>query len=101
MTELEASPTGRRLFALIRCEATASDRCSSGNRPERSSAVVTPPQERWAEALAILRMHREDVNLHVGQRIGELAIKGDVQGIASRTEIARLLDGLRCARSIS
>ena len=50
---------------------------------------MTPEQERWAEALAVHRMHGERAAEHVAERIGTLAVGGDQDGIDRWMEIAR------------
>jgi len=56
-------------------------------------------QERWAEALAVERQHGEDAPRFIAERIGELALAGDMEGVKRWREIAARLDDLR--RSIS
>lgn len=55
---------------------------------------MTPEQERWAEALAVLRLRGADARLHVAERIGALARAGDVAGVARWRSIAARLDQL-------
>ena len=54
---------------------------------------MTPDQERWAEALAIERLHGDKASVWVAERIGALALAGDTAGVARFKEIAaRLVD---------
>ena len=54
---------------------------------------MTPEQERWAEALAVLRMHGDAAETFIAERIAALAGAGDAQGIARWQEIGgRLLE---------
>lgn len=56
---------------------------------------LTPDQERWAEALAVERQHGEDAPRFIAERIGALALAGDLEGIERWKEIAAQLDMLR------
>ena len=56
---------------------------------------MTPNQERWAEALAVERQHGEDVPRFIAERIGALALAGDMEGVERWREIATRLDQLR------
>ena len=54
---------------------------------------MTPDEERWAEALAIERLHGDKAPVWVAERIGALALAGDTAGVARFKEIAaRLVD---------
>ncbi len=55
---------------------------------------MTPEQERWAEASAILRIHQDRARVFVAERIGALAIAGDIAGIKRWKEIAAKLQQL-------
>jgi hypothetical protein len=55
---------------------------------------VTPDQERYAEALAIERMHGADAPRWIAERIGSLAFVGDEAGVLRFIGIARRLDEL-------
>jgi len=55
---------------------------------------VTPEQERWAEASAILRIHQDRARVFVAERIGALAIAGDTAGVERWKEIAAKLQQL-------
>lgn len=55
---------------------------------------ITAEQERWAEALAVQRLHGDHARRHVAERIGALALAGDVAGIERWKAIARRLDQL-------
>jgi hypothetical protein len=56
---------------------------------------MNPDQERYAEALAIERLHGPDAPRWIAERIGALALAGDVAGVARFQEIAIRLDQLR------
>lgn len=54
---------------------------------------MTPEEERWAEALAIERLHGDKAPVWLAERIGALALAGDTAGVARFKEIAaRLVD---------
>jgi len=55
---------------------------------------VTPDEERWAEAMAIHSQHGDHAPVVVAERIGALAMKGDVGGIAHWKDIAARFDAL-------
>ncbi len=50
---------------------------------------MTPDQERWAEALAIERWKGADAPRWIAERIGALALAGDVAGVERFRAIAR------------
>lgn len=56
---------------------------------------MTPDEERWAEALAIERIHGDTAQDWVIDRITELAIEGDEAGVARFMDIINRLDQLR------
>ncbi|MGY2734706.1 DUF6961 family protein [Sphingomonas sp. UYP23] len=55
---------------------------------------VTSDEERWAEALAVHRVHGLHAPAHVAERISALAADGDQVGIDRWKEIAFRLDQL-------
>ena len=57
--------------------------------------MLTPDQERWAEALAIEKMHGERAPMWIAERLGALALEGNYAGIERMMEIAERLDQLR------
>lgn len=57
--------------------------------------AMTPDQERWAEALAIERLHGDRAPVWIAERIGALALAGDAAGVERFREIAARLDQLR------
>ncbi|WP_300114275.1 hypothetical protein [Sphingobium sp.] len=61
---------------------------------------MTPDQERYAEALAIERMHGAYAPQWIAERIGSLAMAGDEAGVLRLVEIARRLDELMCAPEV-
>jgi hypothetical protein len=58
------------------------------------AARMTPDQERWAEALAVHKQHGEGAPSFVAERIGALALAGDIDGIERWKAIAARLDQL-------
>jgi hypothetical protein len=60
---------------------------------------MTPDQERWAEALAIERLHGESATEFLAGRIGACALAGDDAGVERLRQIADRLDQLRNPRS--
>lgn len=55
---------------------------------------MTPDQERWAEALAVQRIHGTGARAHVAERLHALALAGDTAGVERWREIAVRLDRL-------
>ena len=53
---------------------------------------MTPDEERWAEALAIERIHGDRALVWVAERIGALALASDDAGVQRFKEIAARLD---------
>ncbi|GAA0294507.1 hypothetical protein GCM10009087_00340 [Sphingomonas oligophenolica] len=51
-----------------------------------------------AEALAVWRTHGERSAIHVAERIGALAINGDIAGVERWQQIAARLEPLLAAR---
>ena len=56
---------------------------------------MTPDQERWAEALAIERLHGDRAPVWIAERIGALALAGDAAGVERFREIAKRMEELR------
>ena len=42
---------------------------------------MTPDQERWAEALKVEQIHGDSAPAYVAERIGALALDGDLDGV--------------------
>ena len=61
---------------------------------------MTPDEERWAEALAVQRRHGEGAQVFIAERIGTLALEGDLSGIRRWKEIAARLDALAAASPV-
>lgn len=59
---------------------------------------MTTDEERWAEALAIERLHGDRAPVWIAERIGALALAGDAAGVARFKEIARRLDQMMAVR---
>lgn len=55
---------------------------------------MTADEERWAEALVVERLYGEKAPLHVAERIGALAMAGDISGVVRWREIAARLEKL-------
>lgn len=58
-------------------------------------ATELPEWEIWACAQAVERQYGEDGPRHIAERIGELALAGDVAGIATWKRIAAAFDAVR------
>ena len=58
-------------------------------------ADLTPERERFAEALAIERIHGETAPDFIAERIGALAAAGDEAGVRRWIEIADRFDRLQ------
>ncbi|SEM52925.1 hypothetical protein SAMN05192583_0525 [Sphingomonas gellani] len=56
--------------------------------------MFTPEQERWAEALAIYRMHGDRAAVWIAARVASLALAGDSAGVERFRQIAAKLDQL-------
>lgn len=56
--------------------------------------LIPSDKELWACASQVLKMHGDDAPRHVAERIGELALQGDAEGVATWKEIARRLSEL-------
>ncbi len=54
---------------------------------------------RWAEALAIERLHGDDAPRWIAERIGALALAGDADGIERFKGIARRMERMLVAPS--
>jgi hypothetical protein len=59
---------------------------------------ITPEQEPWAEALAIHLSQGDEAPLFVAQRLGALALGGDLAGIERWRRIAERLDAIRSCK---
>lgn len=57
--------------------------------------MIKRERERWAEALAIERVHGDTALLWIAERIGALALEGDEAGIERFKDIAARLAQLR------
>jgi hypothetical protein len=58
---------------------------------------MTPDQERWAEALAVERLHGARAPVWIAERIGALALAGDTAGVARFRQIAAKLGSIQRA----
>ncbi len=66
--------------------------------PELLRGNMTAEQERWAEALAVDRLHGGGAPRYIAERIGALALAGDADGLTRWREIAARLDKLIISR---
>ncbi|BBB13435.1 DUF6961 family protein [Sphingopyxis sp. FD7] len=62
---------------------------------------LSPEQHVWACALEVERQHGERANLFVAERIGALALTGDLAGVEMWKAIAKRLDQLGRADGVS
>ena len=62
---------------------------------------LSPDRERWAEALAVERMHGDQAGDFIAERIATLGSVGDVAGVARWTDIADRLMELQRAGGVS
>ena len=76
----------------LRCPGTLSRHADPGEGP------LTVEQERWAEALTILRQHGSDAPRWVAERVGALALAGDVAGVGRFADIAERMEQVLAAR---
>ena len=58
------------------------------------TGMIGDDRLRWAEALAIERLHGPDAPRWIAARVGALAEAGDMAGVARFREIARRYDRL-------
>ncbi len=56
---------------------------------------MAPDRELWACALEVERQHGDRAPVLVAERIGALALAGDVEGVDRWRTIAHCLDALR------
>lgn len=56
---------------------------------------MTTEQERWAEAIAVMKKHGDGVNAYLAERVATLAKSGDMAGVRRWWEIAKCCDQLR------
>lgn len=56
-------------------------------------------KEIWAAALHVERQYREDAPLFIAERIGAMAIAGDIKGVATWKAIATKLAQARALAS--
>ena len=61
--------------------------------------MMTPDQFRWAETLALEKLHGEAAPHFVAERIGALTLAGDAVGVEQLSQIADRLDALMCQAS--
>ncbi|MEO9229091.1 MAG: hypothetical protein ABI216_09130 [Devosia sp.] len=61
---------------------------------------MTPYEERWAEAVAVQRQHGNAALVFIAERIGALALEGDLAGVRRWKEIAARFDALNAAVSV-
>ena len=61
-------------------------------------ASLTPDEERTAEALAVWKRYGDQAPVHVAERIGALALAGDVLGVERWQAIASAFQHVADAR---
>ena len=61
--------------------------------------IDDPDAERWAEALAIEKLHGEDAPRWIAERIGVLAQAGDMAGVERFRQIAARFEEMLSSRS--
>lgn len=66
----------------------------------RVGARVTPDEERRAEAAAVQRQLGNAAPVFIAERIGALALEGDLAGVRRWKEIAARFDALNGAVSV-
>jgi hypothetical protein len=49
--------------------------------------MMTPEQERWAEAAMVQRLHGDGAQAHLAERIDDLLLKGDQAGVERWGEV--------------
>lgn len=57
--------------------------------------MISANQERWAEALAVEKMHGDRASQWIADRVTTLASAGDMAGVERMIAIATKLDQLR------
>lgn len=55
---------------------------------------MTRDQELWGMVLALVKQHGDQAPLEVAERIGQLAVQGEPQGVALWQEVAKRLNSL-------
>jgi hypothetical protein len=60
-----------------------------------TDGVMTPERELWACAIEIERQYGEAAPAFIAERIGALAMAGDVAGMARWKAIATCVDAMR------
>lgn len=55
---------------------------------------MTEDEERWAETLAIEKLHGDRAAVWIAERIGALALVGDVAGVERFKQIAARMEQL-------
>lgn len=71
---------------------------AEGSAQRGAGALLTPEQERWAEALAVERAHGEGTPAFIADRVRALALQGDGNGVQRWRDIAAKFDELQAAR---
>ena len=89
----DVGPDAGSLISYPSDRPTTSQRSAVG--PDRRIGAVTPDEERWAEALAIERLHDADASRWIADRIDVLGTVGDQAGVIRFREIATRYDRLR------
>jgi hypothetical protein len=56
--------------------------------------TALPDREIWACALQVMKQHGHNAPVHIAERIGALALAGDMGGVATWRRIADRVDQL-------
>ena len=59
---------------------------------------MTRDEELWACALEVIKQHGDEAPLHVGRRIYDLTLKGELAGVETWMAIAEKIDALNAAK---
>lgn len=65
------------------------------SRHSEEAHDLTPDEERWAEALAIIRIHGDRAEAFISERVASLAAQGQADGVARLEAIATRITQLR------
>lgn len=85
-------------YDVIRYQVTKLQNLSSRDLVDlvaRGQPMMTVEQERWAEALAVMKEHGEGTNAFLAERVATLARSGNLAGVRRWWEIAQCCDRLR------
>lgn len=69
------------------------------DREVPGSTLPIPDRDIWACALQVVKQHGDNAPLHIAERIGALALAGDMAGVATWKRIANRVDQLSYHRA--